>query len=151
MRIAAGADHRGFTIKNDLLKFLEMDGHEVLDLGTFSEDPVDYPDYAEKVGRVVSDGRADRGILICGSGVGMSIAANKIRGIKAALCRDEKTAELSRRHNDANVLCIGAFFTTIEQARAIARVWLQTPFEAGRHQRRVQKISDIENIWSSPM
>ncbi len=140
MKIAFGSDHGGFKLKGDLLSFAQKQGYEVLDFGTFSEQRVDYPDYARIVGCSVTSGETDFGVLICRSGEGMTIAANKIRGIRAALGWNRAVAELSRRHNNANVLCFGADFVTPEDAEEIFLAWLSTPFEGGRHQRRVEKM-----------
>jgi ribose 5-phosphate isomerase B len=144
MRIAIGADHAGVQLKNDIKKQLEARGVEVTDLGTDSADSVDYPDYARKVGEAVARGDADRGILFCGSGVGMAIAANKIAGVRAATVFDENGARLSREHNDANVLSLGERVTPADQARKIVDAFLDTPFAGGRHQRRVDKITALE-------
>jgi ribose 5-phosphate isomerase B len=144
MRIAIGSDHRGFDAKRRLLSTLQELGHTVTDLGTTDADSVDYPDYACAVARQVSQGKADRGILVCGTGIGMGIAANKVRGVRAASCQDLITAEMSRRHNDANVLCLSADLLGEELMAHMVRVWLETPFEGGRHARRVDKIAQIE-------
>ncbi len=139
LRIAIGADHAGFPLKQALIDSVLKD-YEVIDLGTNSTDPVDYPDIARKVATVVSAGRAKMGILICGTGIGMAIAAGKVRRIRAARCTEPFSAELSRRHNDANVLCLGARVTGVEMAKRTVEVWLNTPFDGGRHARRVEKI-----------
>jgi ribose 5-phosphate isomerase B len=144
MRIALGADHGGFRLKEDLRERLRVAGHEVADHGTTSDQSVDYPDFAERVARDVADGRADRGILVCTTGIGMSIAANKISGIRAALVTNPDAARLSRAHNDANVMTIGAQFTSLEDANEFARVFLETPFEGDRHERRVNKLRALE-------
>jgi ribose 5-phosphate isomerase B len=144
MKIAIGSDHRGFEAKRRLVAALTEWGHTVADLGTTATDSVDYPDYAYAVGKLVSKGEADRGILVCGTSLGMCIAANKVRGVRAASCQDLITAEMSRRHNDANVLCLSADLLGAELMAQMARVWLDTPFEAGRHARRVEKIAQIE-------
>ncbi|MFN4259832.1 MAG: ribose 5-phosphate isomerase B [Gemmataceae bacterium] len=144
MKIAIGSDHRGFDVKRRLQSFLTLLDHEVLDVGPSSSDSVDYPDFAFKVARAVSEGRVQRGILICGSGIGMCIAANKVRGVRAALCHDAITAEMSRRHNDANVLCLSADLLGEELMERMVRIWLQTDFEGGRHARRVEKIVRFE-------
>jgi len=146
MKIAIAADHRGHTAKERINLLLDEMGHEVLDMGTDSTKSCDYPDMAYPAAKVVSDGQAERGILICGSGIGMSISENKIKGIRAALCHDELTAELSRRHNNANVLCLASDVLGEELMRRIVSSWLRTEFEAtGRHARRVEKIGWIEN------
>ena len=144
MRIAIGADHAGFALKQRLIATLRQLGHEVDDHGTHDEQPVDYPPICGGVGRAVVDGRADRGIVIGGSGQGEQIAANKIAGVRAALCNDLYTARMSRAHNDANVLSIGGRIVGIGLAEEILRLWLDTPFEGGRHQRRVDQIRELE-------
>ena len=144
MRIAIGADHAGFALKEDLVKHLVDRGHDVDDLGTDSEEPVDYPPICAAVARAVAAGEADRGIVLGGSGQGEQIAANKVRGIRAALCNDLYTARLSREHNDANVLAIGGRIVAPALADEILRVWLATPFEGGRHARRVEQITKLE-------
>jgi ribose 5-phosphate isomerase B len=144
MRIAVGADHAGFVLKQHVVRTLERLGHEVDDRGTHSDDPVDYPDICAGVARLVVLGRADRGIVIGGSGQGEQIAANKIRGARAALCNDLYTARLSRQHNNANVLALGGRIVGTGLADEILAVWLTTPFEGGRHQRRLDRIAEIE-------
>jgi ribose 5-phosphate isomerase B len=144
MKIAIGSDHRGFEAKRRLLVTLQELGHTVTDLGTTTADSVDYPDYAYAVAKLVGKGEAERGILICGTSLGMCIAANKVRGIRAASCQDLITAEMSRRHNDANVLCLSADLLGEELMAHMVRTWLETPFEGGRHARRVEKIAQIE-------
>jgi ribose 5-phosphate isomerase B len=144
MRVAVGSDHAGFPLKEDLVAFLAEQGHEVLDLGTDSTEPVDYPAFCAAVARAVADGRADRGIVMGGSGQGEQMTANKIQGIRAALCHDLFVARLSRMHNDANVLGMGARIVAPTYAREIVRVWLETPFEGGRHVRRLEQIAEIE-------
>ena len=144
MRIAVGSDHAGFPLKRDLLQYLKELGHDVEDLGTDSEEPVDYPVFCAAVGRAVRDGRADRGIVLGGSGQGEQIAANKVHGVRAALCNDLFTARLSREHNDANVLSMGARIVAPELAREILSSWLETSFAGGRHERRIRQIEDIE-------
>lgn len=145
MKIALGSDHRGYELKERLTSLLAEFGATVSDHGTNSKESCDYPDAAAAVAKEVASGAADRGILMCGTGIGMCITANKIPGIRAALCHDELTAQLSRRHNDANVLCLPADLISEAQLREMTKVWLDTPFEGGRHQRRVQKITDVEN------
>ena len=143
--IVIACDHAGVVLKNSIVHLLEDElGCDVKDLGTFSEDSVDYPDYGAKVGAAVSSGEAERGVLICGTGIGMSIIANKFHGVRAALCHNELTARLSREHNDANVLVLGERVLGSEVALHIVREWFETPFEGGRHQRRVDKIAEIE-------
>ena len=144
MRIAIGSDHAGFLLKQELKAFLEREGHEVLDVGTDSEEPVDYPVFCAAAARAVAEGAAQRGILLGGSGQGEQIAANKVHGVRAALCNDLYTARLSREHNDANVLTIGARIVAPTLAKEIVRLWLAASFEGGRHARRVEEISEIE-------
>jgi len=144
MKIAIGADHAGFAAKEEIKNVIRALGHQVVDEGTTSDQSVDYPDYAEKVARSVVSGAADRGVLICGTGIGMAIAANKIPGIRAAVVTDEKTADLSRRHNDSNVFAAGARISPLPRIAEALKVWLQTPFEGGRHQNRVNKIVALE-------
>jgi ribose 5-phosphate isomerase B len=145
MRIAIGSDHRGFDAKRRIVSLLQQLGHEVLDLGTDGPGSVDYPDYAFEVARAVGDKRVDRGILICGTGIGMCIAANKVTGVRAAPCHDSITAEMSRRHNDANVLCMSADLLGDDLIDRMVRIWLETEFEGGRHARRVDKIARYES------
>ena len=144
MRIAIGADHAGYLLKEHLKQTLTRLGHTVEDLGTGSEAPVDYPPICIAVGRTVADGRADRGIVVGGSGQGEQIAANKVRGIRAALCNDLYTARLSREHNDANVLSMGGRIVAFGLADEILELWLRTEFEGGRHQRRLDQIKEQE-------
>jgi ribose 5-phosphate isomerase B len=145
VRIAIGGDHAGYPLKQHLIGVLKEDGHDVDDLGTHSEDPVDYPIYCAAVARAVVRGDADRGIVLGGSGQGEQISANKVRGARAALCNDLYTARMSRAHNDANVLSIGARIVAAELADEITRVFLSTSFDGGRHVRRLDEITDIEN------
>ena len=144
MRVAVGADHAGFGLKRHLCDWLAAQGHDVDDHGTHGTDPVDYPPICAEVGRVVADGRAERGVVLGGSGQGEQIAANKVRGVRAAVCADLYTARLSRSHNDANVLALGARVVAASLAEEILALWLSTPFEGGRHQRRVEQISRLE-------
>jgi len=144
MRIAIGSDHAGFALKEDVKEYLGRAGVDLKDMGTVSGDSVDYPDYAGKVAIEVRDGKVDRGILMCGTGIGVCIAANKIHGIRAATAWDLEVARLSRLHNDANVLCLPGRYMDPALAIEIVKVWLATPFEGGRHQRRVDKISALE-------
>ena len=144
MRLAIGSDHAGYRLKEDLKGYLKELGHDVEDLGTDSEEPVDYPPYCAAVGRAVRDGRADRGIVLGGSGQGEQISANKVRRVRAALCNDPFTARLSREHNDANVLSMGARIVAPALAREIVRMWLETGFDGGRHERRIRMIEDVE-------
>ncbi|NPB07895.1 MAG: ribose 5-phosphate isomerase B [Aquificae bacterium] len=145
MKIALGSDHAGFPLKEKIKEFLKKEGYEVIDHGTNSQDSTHYPLFAKAVAESVISGEADRGILICGTGIGMSITANKFPGIRAALCTNEYMARMSRLHNDANVLCLGERVLGVELALSIVKVWLETPFEGGRHLKRVELISGIEN------
>ena len=144
MKIAIGSDHRGYNAKEQIRAVLQGMGHEVADLGTHSTEACDYPDTGFAVAGAVSNGAADRGILICGSGIGMSMTANKVRGIRAALCYDAFSAEMSRRHNDANVLCIGSDRVSEVAIGDMVRVWVNTAFEGGRHARRIDKVAEYE-------
>ena len=144
MKIAIGSDHRGFESKETVKNVLSQLNHEVVDFGTENNSPADYPDIAYIVARAVACGEADLGILACGTGIGMSITANKIAGIRAALCHDELSAEISRHHNDANILCVSGDLIGEVLLRKIVEVWLDTKFQGGRHQRRVHKIEAIE-------
>jgi ribose 5-phosphate isomerase B len=144
MRVAIGADHAGFSLKEEIKGLLAGLGIEVQDFGTASDQSVDYPDFAARVARGVAEGAFERGILVCGTGIGMAMAANKVAGVRAAPVTGLEGARLSRRHNDANVLALGARLTAPALALDIVRTFLGTPFEGGRHQRRVDKISDLE-------
>ncbi len=144
MKIAIGCDHAGIALKKEILPVLKELSIEQEDFGTDSEEPVDYPDFGEKVSQAVSDNRVERGILICGTGIGMSIVANKFPGVRAALCRDEYSAKMSRLHNDANLLVLPGRLIDKETAKGIVKIWFTTPFEGGRHQRRIEKIKAIE-------
>jgi ribose 5-phosphate isomerase B len=144
MRVVIGSDHAGFALKAHLTETLISLGHEVDDLGTDSEEPVDYPPICAAVGRAVVKGEAERGIVLGGSGQGEQMTANKIRGVRAALCNDLYTARMSREHNDANVLSIGARIVASQLADEILTLWLTTPFEGGRHERRIAQIAEIE-------
>jgi ribose 5-phosphate isomerase B len=144
MRIALGADHAGFPLKEHLKAFLEREGHAVDDHGTDSTDPVDYPGFCADAARAVTAGDCDRAIVLGGSGQGEQIAANKVHGVRAALCHDLYLARLSREHNDANVLAMGARVIAPAYAEEIVRVWLATPFEGGRHEPRIAQIAAIE-------
>jgi ribose 5-phosphate isomerase B len=143
MKLAIGCDHAGLALKTELLDALKGRA-EVQDLGTTSSESVDYPDFASKVARAVGKGEVERGVLVCGTGIGMSIVANKFRGVRAALCTSELEARMARAHNDANVLCLGQRVIGPGQARAILDVFLATPFEGGRHAQRVKKIQEAE-------
>ncbi len=144
MRIAIGADHAGYKAKEALKGALQKLGHTVIDLGTNSDESTDYPDYARKVAELVSRREADRGVLVCGTGIGMSMAANKVAGVRAAVVTSEETARMSRAHNDANVFCAGARVTDAATLERALKAWLETPFEGGRHERRVKKINDLD-------
>ncbi len=143
-RVIAGSDHAGLSLRAEAVKMAKAAGFEVEDLGPFSGDSVDYPDYARTVGEAVAQGRARLGILVCGTGIGMSIAANKVKGVRAAHCGTEFDARMARAHNDANVLCIGERVLGLGLGGAIVKAFLETPFESGRHERRVQKMRDLE-------
>jgi ribose 5-phosphate isomerase B len=145
MKIAIGSDHRGFDVKRRIVAVVQQLGHEVIDVGPAGRDSVDYPDYAFQVARAVGEGKVDRGILACGTGIGMCIAANKVRNVRAAPCHDSITAEMSRRHNDANVLCLSADLLGAELIERMVRIFLDTDFESGRHGRRVEKITRFES------
>jgi len=140
MKIAIGCDHAAFDVKDKVKMYLENLNHTVIDLGTNSNDSVDYPSYGHDVGIHVVNNEVDRGIVICGSGIGISIAANKVKGVRAALCTSTIHAELSRKHNDANVLALGARLTKYDEIESIINVWLKTEFEGGRHLDRINKI-----------
>jgi ribose 5-phosphate isomerase B len=144
MRIAIGSDHRGVAARKRLIGLLQRLGNVVIDCGSDGDQAVDYPDIAADVARRVSDATVERGILLCCTGVGMAIAANKLPGVRAATCHDEVTAEMSRRHNDLNVLCLSAELIGSDVQEKIIRTWLSTPFEGGRHARRVAKIAALE-------
>lgn len=145
MKIVIGSDHRGFVAKEQVKAIITQSGHQYIDVGTKDNSPADYPDIAYMAATAVSKGEADRAILICGTGIGMCIAANKVKGIRAALCHDELTAQISRHHNDSNVLCLSGDMTGEVLLRKIVEAWLTTDFKGGRHQRRINKISAIEN------
>ncbi len=144
MKIAIASDHGGFELKGDLVQFLKKEGIEVEDLGTKGPDAVDYPDFASLVARRVSGGEVDGGVLICGTGIGMSIVANKFQNVRAAVVSDEYTARMAKAHNNANILCLGGRVQRPEVAQLLVKTWLSTPFEGGRHEGRLQKISSIE-------
>ena len=143
-RVIAGSDHAGLALRAEAVKVAKAAGFEVEDLGPFSGESVDYPDYAKKVADAVAAGRARLGILVCGTGIGMSIAANKVKGVRAAHCETEFDARMARGHNDANVLCIGERALGLGLGGAIVKAFLEAPFEGGRHERRVQKMRDLE-------
>lgn len=144
MKIALGADHAAVDLKASVAGILRELGHEPVDFGTDSSESCDYPDYAYAAARAVSDGRCERAVLMCGSGIGMDIVANKVAGVRAALANDVNAAELSRRHNDANALCMGSRVVDAARAAEIVRRFLESPFDGGRHERRVQKIKEID-------
>ena len=144
MKIAIGNDHSAVEMKNEIKAFLESKGHEVIDEGTNSTESCDYPVYGEIVGKAVASGEVEKGILICGTGLGISLAANKVPGVRAAVCSEPYTARMSRAHNDCNILAFGARVVGAELAKMIVEVWLNTEFEGGRHQRRVDMIMDVE-------
>ena len=145
MRIAIGNDHTAVDLKNTIVYYLTELGYDVINLGTDSRESCDYPVYGEKVGRAVADGQADLGIAICGTGVGISLAANKVKGVRACVCSEPYTAKLSRMHNNSNVLAFGARVVGDELAKMIVKEWLDAEFEGGRHQRRVDMLMEIEN------
>jgi ribose 5-phosphate isomerase B len=144
MRIAVASDHRGIELKRAVIATLAGMGHDVTDEGATSSESVDYPDFASVVAGKVSHRQVDRGVLICGTGIGMAIAANKFAGVRAAPCNDEVTAEISRRHNDLNVLCLSADLMSPRVVERMVRVWVETEFEGGRHARRLDKVAAIE-------
>ena len=144
MKIAVASDHRGFTVKGMVLALLSELGHDGLDHGPNSNESVDYPDFAAEVAGAVAEGTAERGILICGTGMGMCSVANKFAGVRAANCHDDLTAEMSRRHNDSNVLCLSADLLGDRLVNRMIEIWLETEFEGGRHARRVDKIAEHE-------
>ncbi len=145
MNVALGSDHRGYAAKKRIQAFLESRGHDVADFGCDSVESCDYPDAAFPAAQAVAQGTAERAILCCGSGIGMSITANKVHGVRASLCHDAVTAEMARRHNNANVLCLPADLISESVIEHVVDVWLQTPFDAGRHERRIDKITAYEN------
>jgi len=144
MKVAIASDHRGYHLKEKVIALLKSRGHEVIDDGPASDTSVDYSDFAALVAKKVSSGEVERGILICGTGIGMAISANKFPGVRAAACTDEVTAELSRRHNDLNVLCLSGDLLSSRNTERLVDIWMKTDFEGGRHQRRVEKIRDLE-------
>ena len=145
LRVAIGSDHRGFALKQSIVSLLEDMGHQAEDAGCFGSDSVDYPDVAETVASAVGNGQADCGVLICGTGIGMSIAANKVPGVRAALCSDPFSAVMARQHNDANVLCMGGAMIGEWVAQEITKAYLEAGFEGGRHTRRVEKIMRLDS------
>ncbi|MFV2067758.1 MAG: ribose 5-phosphate isomerase B [Pirellulales bacterium] len=150
MRISIGSDHRGFRLKGRIISILNSLDHEVIDAGPDDEESIDYPDIASEVAKRVSRAEVERGILICGTGIGMAIAANKFSGVRAAPCYDELSAEMSRRHNDLNVLCLSADMLSERIVDRLVATWLRTEFEGGRHGRRVDKISQLERNGHQP-
>ncbi len=144
MKVAVASDHRGYHLKEKVISLLKAKGHTVIDDGPSNDASVDYPDFAALVARKVSSGEVDRGILICGTGIGMAISANKFPRVRAAACVDEVTAELSRRHNDLNVLCLSGDLLSSRSTERLVEIWMDTQFEGGRHERRVEKIRDLE-------
>ena len=149
MRISVGCDHRGVEVKSKLVELLGQLGHETTDEGTHGPESVDYPDIAAAVAHKVAGGEADRGILVCGTGIGMAIAANKVKGIRAATCNDEVTAEMSRRHNDCNILCLSSDLLGHRNVVRLLEIWLTATFDGGRHARRVDKITGLERDWKA--
>ncbi|HRU04313.1 MAG TPA: ribose 5-phosphate isomerase B [Candidatus Brocadiia bacterium] len=145
MRVAVGSDHRAIELKEIVKRVVREMGGVAVDFGAHSTESADYPDFAFPVARAVARGECDRGVLLCGTGIGMSIAANKVKGVRAAVVHDEKTAELSRQHNDANILCMGSAIVDAATLEKCVKVWLSTPFEGGRHARRVEKIASGES------
>jgi ribose 5-phosphate isomerase B len=145
MHVAVASDHRGYQLKENIVAVLKSLGHQVEDVGTCTSESVDYPDFAALVAKKLSDGAADRGVLICGTGIGMAIAANKFKGVRAAPCSDEITAEISRRHNDLNCLCLSADLLSAKVVERMIETWMTTDFEGGRHLRRIEKIKKLED------
>ncbi len=144
MKIGIGNDHSALELKAEIIDFLKEKGHEVVDYGTYTTDSCDYPMYGEKVGRAVASGEVEQGILICGTGLGISLAANKVKGVRAAVCSEPYTAKMARQHNNCNILAFGARVVGAELAKMIVETWLNTEFEGGRHERRVNMIMEIE-------
>ena len=143
--IAIGCDHGGINIKNAVIEYMKENGIEYKDFGCYTTESVDYPVYAYQVAKTVADGEAELGIICCGTGIGVSMAANKVKGIRAAVCTDEFCAEMTRRHNNANIMCMGGRVIDEEKAVKLASIFLSTPFEGGRHEKRVNMITEIEN------
>ena len=143
MIFAMASDHAGFEMKQEIRKTLENEGHSVEDFGCYNTESCDYPDFAHKACRALLDGKSERGILICGTGLGMSYTANRYKGIRAALCMNTEMAEMARAHNDANVLVLGARLINVKTAKDILHVWMETPFDGGRHIRRIKKIDEF--------
>lgn len=146
MKIAIGCDHGGFALKNAVIDKIKT-YNEVKDFGCYSEESVDYTDYAQAVAEAVASGEFDKGILVCGTGIGMSIAANKVKGIRAACCSEAFSAEMTRRHNDSNILCLGGRIVSVEKGVELAELFLSTEFDGGRHERRIGKITELEKKY----
>lgn len=144
MKIAIASDHGGFTLKQSVVTFLKKQGNEVIDLGNKGDESVDYPDYAVQVAEKVSEGQVDAGVLICGTGIGMCIVANKFKGVRAAVVSDAYSARMAKEHNNANVLCVGGRVVNSIKAEEIVQTWLEAQFEGGRHERRLDKIREVE-------
>ena len=147
MRIALGCDHGGFVLKSAVAETLSGLGAEVVDLGTFDDSSVDYPTYGLAVAEAVASGQCDAGVLMCGTGIGISIAANKVRGIRAAVVTNTSMAEMTKRHNNANIIALGGRVVTPDEAKEIVKAWFEAPYEGGRHQRRLDMIADIEEKY----
>ena len=144
-KIVIANDHRGVQLKNEIVQYLKSKGYQVEDLGTNSDQSVDYPDFAQKAAEAVSKGKVERGIVICHSGIGVSVTANKVKGVRAALCQTEEQGELAKRHTNANILALPAGFISADQAKKITAKWLDAKFEGGRHEDRLKKIKSIED------
>ncbi len=145
MKVAVGCDHGGFVLKDAVISTLEELGAQVVDMGTYSTESVDYPVYGKKVADAVANGECDLGVVMCGTGIGISIAANKVKGIRAAVVTDEFMAEMTRRHNNANIIALGGRVITPEKAKSLVKAWYTAEFEGGRHQKRIDMITQIEN------
>lgn len=145
MKVAVGCDHGGFVLKDAVISTLEELGAQVVDMGTYSTESVDYPVYGKKVADAVANGECDLGVVMCGTGIGISIAANKVKGIRAAVVTDEFMAEMTRRHNNANIIALGGRVITPEKAKSLVKAWYKAEFEGGRHQKRIDMITQIEN------
>lgn len=145
MKVAVGCDHGGFVLKDAVISTLEELGAQVVDMGTYSTESVDYPVYGKKVADAVANGECDLGVIMCGTGIGISIAANKVKGIRAAVVTDEFMAEMTRRHNNANIIALGGRVITPEKAKSLVKAWYTAEFEGGRHQKRIDMITQIEN------
>lgn len=145
MVLAIGSDHAGYEMKEEIKKYLEEKGYEVKDYGTNSTESCDYPEFGEKVGRAVASGECEEGVLVCGTGIGISLAANKVKGIRAAVCSEPVSARLAKQHNNANIIAFGARIVGMEEAKGIVDAFLSAEFLGGRHEKRVNMISDIEN------